>query len=153
MTFIESIQKCFKNFVVWRGRAQRSEFWWFALFAMAGSMILSIVDTSLFGETVVTDNGFSSSTDTPIFSGIFFLIIFLPYLSVIVRRLHDTNRSGWWYWIVLVPIIGFILIIVWAASKGTEGSNNYGADPLNGRNGDDGDDDYSRSSIPTVNRD
>ena len=49
-----------------------------------------------------------------------------------VRRLHDTDRSGWWYWIALIPLIGAILLIVWFCSRGTEGANRYGADTLGG---------------------
>jgi len=153
MTFLESIQTCFSKYVVWKGRAQRSEFWWFVLFAWATSIVLSIVDSIAFGVTAVTENGFTSSTNTPIFSGLFALIIFLPFLSVVVRRLHDTNKSGWWYWIGLIPLVGAIILIVFMASKGTEGTNSYGLDPLGGTGGDDDGEDFSKSNIPPVNRD
>ena len=56
----------------------------------------------------------------------------LPHLAVMVRRLHDTGRSGWWYWIALIPLIGAILLLVWFCSRGTVGSNQYGSDPLGG---------------------
>ncbi|HHB81462.1 MAG TPA: DUF805 domain-containing protein, partial [Aliiroseovarius sp.] len=84
--------------------------------------------------------------------GLFMLATFLPNISVMVRRLHDTDRSGWWYWIVLVPLIGFILLIVWFASKGTTGDNRFGPDPLGGQGGFGGGDDYRRSDIPSVPR-
>ena len=58
------------------------------------------------------------------------LALLLPNLAVLVRRLHDTDRSGWWYWIILVPLIGGILVLVWFCSRGTDGGNRYGADPL-----------------------
>jgi uncharacterized membrane protein YhaH (DUF805 family) len=58
--------------------------------------------------------------------------LLLPSLSVLVRRLHDTDRSGWYYWIVLIPLIGSIVLLVWFCSRGTEGSNTYGPDPLGG---------------------
>jgi len=47
-----------------------------------------------------------------------------------VRRLHDTDRTGWWYWIILIPVVGIILMLVWLASRGTRGDNRYGSDPL-----------------------
>jgi uncharacterized membrane protein YhaH (DUF805 family) len=58
--------------------------------------------------------------------------LLLPSLAVLVRRLHDTDRSGWYYWIVLIPLIGSIVLLVWFCSRGTEGSNTYGPDPLGG---------------------
>lgn len=129
MTFIESIKACFGKYVTWQGRASRSEFWWFVLFNFAGSFILGL----LGGIPGI----------------IFSIVVFLPALAVFIRRLHDTNRSGWWYWIALVPIVGFILLIVWAATQGTDGDNDFGTDPLGGAGGDDD----QGSSIPAVERD
>jgi len=57
------------------------------------------------------------------------LAIMLPYISVAVRRLHDIGRSGWWYWIALIPLVGFILLIVWFARKGDSGPNQFGPEP------------------------
>lgn len=148
MTFSESVRTCFKKYVTFSGRATRSEFWWFVLFAWGGSILLSLVDSFLFGTTVVTENGFSASTNTPIFSTIFGLATLLPGLSVAVRRLHDINKSGWWYWIILVPLIGFIVLIVWFATDGTRGPNRFGPDPY----GDGGHDDGLTSSVPNVPR-
>ena len=148
MDFMTAVKTCFSKYVTFSGRARRSEFWWFVLFVFVGSIALSIVDSVLFGTTTVTDNGFSSSTDTPILSGLFTLAILLPYISVAVRRLHDIDRSGWWYWIGLIPLIGFILLIVWFARVGTSGSNTYGEDPLGGSS----DQGLSASSIPPVDR-
>jgi uncharacterized membrane protein YhaH (DUF805 family) len=61
-----------------------------------------------------------------------FLANFLPSISVLVRRLHDTGRSGWWYWIALVPLVGPILLLIWLCTRGTFGGNEYGPDPLAG---------------------
>lgn len=153
MTFSESIRTCIGKYVTFSGRAVRSEFWWFALFVFAGNMLLGIVDSLLFGTTVTTDTGFSASTDTPILSGIFGLAMLLPMISVAVRRLHDVGRSGWWYWIALVPLVGFILLIVWWATDGNRGPNGYGEDPKSGPGGGDAGGDYTTSRIPTVPRD
>jgi len=62
--------------------------------------------------------------------GVTYIGIFLPSLSVAVRRLHDTNHSGWWYWIALVPIIGGLVLFVFMCMRGTDGLNDYGLDPL-----------------------
>lgn len=155
MTFQDSVKTCFSKYVTFSGRAARSEYWWFMLFVFAGNIVLSIVDSTLFGTTVVTDTGFSASTDTPVLSGLFGLATILPGISVAVRRLHDIDKSGWWYWIILVPLIGFILLIVWFATGGTRGPNRFGADPLGAGGGGlaSGGADLSPSNIPTVPRD
>ncbi len=152
MDFMTAVKTCFGKYVTFSGRAQRSEFWWFVLFLMVANFILTMVDSFLFGTVTTMPGGFQAETNTPIFSGIFGLATFLPGISVAVRRLHDTDRSGWWYWIILVPIIGFILLIVWFATKGTHGENRFGQDPLGGSGSDDGGD-YARSNIPNVSND
>jgi len=63
---------------------------------------------------------------------LFSLATFLPSIAVTVRRLHDRNQTGWWWWLWLVPVIGWIVLIVWYCIKGTEGDNAYGHDPLGG---------------------
>lgn len=150
MDFMTSIKTCFSKYVTFSGRAQRSEFWWFVLFTFLVSIALSVVDSVLFGTTTTTATSFESSTDTPILSVLFSLAILLPSISVAVRRLHDLDRTGWWYWLFLVPIIGFIILIVWFASKGTAGDNRYGPDPLGGEGTESGD--FRKSSIPSVDR-
>jgi uncharacterized membrane protein YhaH (DUF805 family) len=91
MTFEESIKTCFAKYAIFQGRASRSEYWWFALFIMLGSMAASIVDARL--------------------SGLFTLGTLLPSLAAATRRLHDTGRSGWWQLVVLVPVLGFLALI------------------------------------------
>ncbi len=153
MTFSESVRTCFSKYVTFSGRAVRSEFWWFALFVFGGQIALSIVDSVVFGTTTTTEYGFEASTETPILSGIFALATFLPMVSVAVRRLHDRDKSGWWYWLGLIPVVGIIILIVWFATEGTRGANRFGPDPLGG------DDDYgggaglTASSVPNVPRD
>ncbi len=154
MDFQTAVRTCFSKYVTFSGRAARSELWWYVLFVIVVNFLLTFVDSFLFGTTVTTEYGFSASTNTPIFSGLFMLATLLPSISVAVRRLHDTDRSGWWYWIGLVPLIGAILLIVWFASKGTSGKNRFGPDPLGGKPyGDDDDGDYAPSSIPSVSND
>jgi uncharacterized membrane protein YhaH (DUF805 family) len=82
----------------------------------------------------------------------------MPSLSAMVRRLHDTDRSGWWYWLALVPLIGIIILIVWWATEGTRGPNRFGDDPLNpgaggGGYGAYGGEGLTASSVPKVPRD
>jgi len=100
MTFSESIRTCFSKFATFDGRASRSEFWWFFLFSW-----LCAVVTGLVSETL---------------SGLFSLIVLLPSLSVGARRLHDTDRSGWFLLLWLIPLVGWILVLVWAAQEAKE---------------------------------
>ncbi len=132
MTFQESIKTCLSKYVTFSGRAQRSEFWWFVLFSFVGSIVLSWVDIALFGSTTVSPGSISGSTDTPVLSGLFSLALLLPSISVTVRRLHDLDKSGWWFWLWLIPLIGWIILIVWYATGGVRGENRFGPDPLKG---------------------
>jgi uncharacterized membrane protein YhaH (DUF805 family) len=105
-----------KKYTEFSGRASRKEFWLFTLFNTLAYLILGIVGLVL---------------DLPL--GLLYgLGTWLPVISVQVRRLHDTNRSGWCWWLVLLPLIGFIIVFVWMVSRGTEGDNDYGPDPLYG---------------------
>lgn len=134
MTFLEAIKTGLSKYVVWKGRASRSEFWFFMLFALLAAIVASFID-SILGTTMTTVNPMTGLEQSAGYGYVYMLValgLFLPNLSVMVRRLHDTNRSGWWYWIVLIPIVGWILLIVWFATKGTTGDNEYGPDPLGG---------------------
>lgn len=101
--FVAAIKKGFKGYVVWNARSTRSEYWWWALFAFIVGIIAGALDSLVF-----TTNNFGLGPVGSIIS----LVFFLPGLSVLVRRLHDTDRSGWWVWILLIPIVGFIVLLV-----------------------------------------
>ena len=107
MTFSKSISTCMGKYVDFNGRATRPEYWWFYLF----TVLLS------WGSLIVDNSG--------IVSGIVNLALLLPSLAVAARRLHDTNRSGWWM-LISLTIIGLIPLIIWLASKGNDQSNEYG---------------------------
>jgi uncharacterized membrane protein YhaH (DUF805 family) len=114
MGFGEAIATCFQKYVVFSGRAVRSEFWYWALFEMILLVVLAIVDAIVFGAS------------TGVLSTLASLALFLPGLAVWARRLHDINRSGWWQLIAFVPLIGVIVLIVWACKRGTPGPNRFG---------------------------
>ena len=73
--------------------------------------------------------------NTTVLSSIWSLATFLPSLAVGIRRLHDTDRSGWWWLISFIPLIGIIVLIVFWCSAGIPGSNRFGPDPLGGPQG------------------
>jgi uncharacterized membrane protein YhaH (DUF805 family) len=107
--FIEALEK----YADFTGRARRKAYWMFFLFYMLFYMGFVVIDAVL---------------GTEIFSIIFSLALLVPSISVAARRLHDTGRSGWWQLIVLIPIIGFIIIIVFLVQDSHD-TNNYGVNP------------------------
>jgi len=110
-----------KKYAVFSGRAQRSEFWYFVLFNIIVSVVLSLIDRIL-GTTY-------GSAGAGILSSIYSLAVLIPSIAVAVRRLHDTDRSGWWILIGLIPIIGWIVLIVFYVKDSQPGENKYGLNP------------------------
>lgn len=109
-----------KRFADFEGRSRRSEYWYFVLFSTIISYSLMLIP-SFFGSTMAM-----------IGSGLYFIwaiAVLIPSLAVGVRRLHDTNKSGWWLLIALIPILGAIALLVFLASDGDVGKNQYGHDP------------------------
>ncbi len=119
MGFQEAVKAFFSNYAKFDGRSARSEYWWPVL-AMAIVNYLIILPIQL-----LVSEGFGG-----ILSLVFSLAVIIPTIAVAVRRLHDTDKSGWWYLLVFVPIIGWIALIVFFATAGTSGSNRFGSDPL-----------------------
>ncbi|MEZ4791944.1 MAG: DUF805 domain-containing protein [Gelidibacter sp.] len=109
------------NYANFQGRARREEYWMFVLFNM-----LIIIGIVLFSFML------AKLTDMPAFIGLYFIYILgiiIPSLAVAVRRLHDTNKSGWFYLIALIPFIGSIWLLVLFVTEGDKGPNQYGPDP------------------------
>ena len=110
-----------KKYAVFGGRSRRKEYWYFVLFSLIVSLILSAID-ALLGT-------FSSSTNVGLLGGIYGLAIIIPSIAVSVRRLHDIDRTGWWVLISLVPVIGTLVLLVFAVLAGTPGQNRFGPNP------------------------
>ncbi|MRX69192.1 Uncharacterized membrane protein YhaH, DUF805 family [Flavobacterium resistens] len=111
----------FENYANFSGRARRSEYWYYTLATIIISIILAILDFSL-GLTI-GDSG------AGILRAIYGLLVLLPGLAVMVRRLHDVGKSGWFFLIILLPLAGVIWLLVLLCTEGDRGSNAYGADP------------------------
>lgn len=120
MEFGTAVKTCFSKYATFSGRACRSEYWYYVLFLWIIGIVASILDLSLHAPTTVYSP----------FSSIVLIVTLLPSLGVVVRRLHDVNRSGWWYFIVLIPLIGFVVLLIWLCKKGVSGPNRFGHDPL-----------------------
>ncbi|HCT5803791.1 DUF805 domain-containing protein [Acinetobacter nosocomialis] len=105
----QAILTCFKKFADFKGRARRREFWYFELFCVLLSLLLSFMNEDL--------------------ATLAMLITLIPNIAVNVRRLHDIDRSGWWMLIALVPIVGVLLLLFWASQEGNPSANQYGESP------------------------
>lgn len=110
-----------RKYAVFSGRSRRREYWFFALFSWLISIGLVIID--LFAGTLSAEAGIG------LFSGLFGLAMIIPSLAVSVRRLHDIGKSGWWLLIGFIPIIGAIVLIVFACLDSQPGANAYGPNP------------------------
>ena len=110
-----------KKYVTFEGRARRKEYWFFTLFNMLASMALGFVD-GMFG-LMDPDVGVGA------LGAIYSLAVILPSIAVCVRRLHDTNRSGWFLLLTLIPIIGWIALIIFSVQDSDDGDNRYGSNP------------------------
>src|SRR6185437_5772244 len=104
-----------KRYAVFTGRAARTEFWMFALFNVIVSVVLTLVDNLL---------GLGA-----LLAGLYSLAVLLPSIGVGIRRLHDTGRSGWWLLISFVPLVGAIVLLVFAVQDSQPGDNQYGPNP------------------------
>ena len=124
--------KALKQYVDFSGRARRREYWMFFLVNLVIVIVLSLVDTMLgTGGFRATSGGgsFYAANSLGLLSGLYSLAVLLPAIAVAVRRLHDTDRSGWWILIGLIPIIGGIILLVFYVLEGTRGPNRFGPDP------------------------
>lgn len=135
MNFGQAIASGFSNYVNFSGRASRSEYWYWVLFVILAEIVTSAIDYVIDRQVTTT---------------LFGLAVFLPGLAVTVRRLHDLDRSGWWILLffvpvaivmfhrpaqrdddrVYIPLVGAMVQIIWYCTKGTDGPNRFGSDPL-----------------------
>jgi uncharacterized membrane protein YhaH (DUF805 family) len=118
MTFSEAVKSGFDHYVKFDGRASRPAYWWWFLFTILVAVAASIIDAAIGSFGVI--------------SGIAGLALLLPDLSEAIRRLHDTDHSGWWVLIGLIPIIGFIVLLVFYLRQSDPGENRYGPPPAEG---------------------
>jgi len=116
MNFPTAVKTCFQKYLDFKGRALRSEYWYFFLFAVLVMIVLAFAEKFLFIG--------------PYPSLIISVVFFLPQIFAATRRLHDIGRSGWWQLIALVPVIGALVLLYWMIKKGQAGDNAYGPNPL-----------------------
>ena len=110
-----------KNYATFSGRARRKEYWMFFLISALISIVLTLLDILL--------GTYSMEYEAGLFSGLYSLLILIPSIAVVVRRLHDSDRSGWWILISLIPLIGVIVLFVFICLDSQPGTNRFGANP------------------------
>ncbi|GMA23393.1 membrane protein [Luteimicrobium album] len=115
MSLVDSVRSVLTNYANFSGRARRSEYWWFALAAAVVFIILAALG--------------QASSIFMVLYGLVGLALIVPGLAVAVRRLHDTDKSGWFVLLGLIPLVGEIILIVFYATAGSDGPNRFGPSP------------------------
>lgn len=114
-----------KNAVNFSGRARRKAYWMFVLFYVIFAFVAGVLD-GILGTTV------NPKTGMGVIGGLYIFLMLLPLIALSIRRLHDTDRSGWWFLINFVPLIGGLVFFVFTLLEGTRGDNRFGPDPKAG---------------------
>lgn len=124
MTFKESITTCLTKYAVFTGRAPRSEYWWFLVGQLVAGFIVGFI-AGFLGLVLGVGHSLSNLASIVLTIG-----LFLPALGVAIRRLHDIGKSGWWYLLVFIPIIGWLLLLYWFVQPSVSETNEYGEAPV-----------------------
>ena len=125
MNFVQAVKSYFIRWNDFKGRSSRSEYWWATLFTYLVIILLQVVQVMLAqAESVL-------ALVAMITILVFLLFLTIASFAVMVRRLHDVNRSGWWF-LIYFTIIGIFVLLYWYVQKGDEADNRYGSDPLSG---------------------
>ncbi|MCX7035314.1 MAG: DUF805 domain-containing protein [Proteobacteria bacterium] len=115
------LKEVIAKYATFRGRARRREYWRYILYYVIAFVALVLVD--------MLTGTFNMESQLGFLSGLFLLFMLIPSVAVAVRRLHDTERSGWWVLLALLPLIGQLVLLFFFIQEGDEGDNAYGPDP------------------------
>lgn len=126
MGFGEAIKSFWSNYSTFKGRSRRSEYWWIQLFLVLTNLAVAAIDLALMDGDV---DRFIANGGGGIVGLVWILVTIVPALAVLVRRLHDTGKSGWWVLIGFVPFVGTIVLFVFSVLDSDAGDNKYGASP------------------------
>ena len=120
MSFGDAVSSCFRKYATFAGRARRSEFWWWTVFACTSSLAATFLD-GLTGRADADGTG-----TVPLLVA---LVLVLPSVAVAVRRLHDTDRSGWFVVLGVVPVVGAVIVLALCAQDGVRANTIHGCSP------------------------
>ncbi len=122
-----AVRTVLKNYAVFSGRAGRPEFWYWVLALFLVSMVLAVLEGAILAPLFGYES-FSPEFGQPL-GTLLSIAVFLPALAVTVRRLHDTDHSGWWVLLGFIPVIGALVLLWWYIQPGTAGDNRFGPPP------------------------
>ncbi len=131
MNFTQAVKSYFLKWNDFRSRSSRSEYWWATLFVTLASFPVGLIVGLVIGFLSVTA-GFSETAMDIVLAIVMLpvqIFIIIASTCLVIRRLHDVDKSGWWY-LIIFTIIGMIPLLIWYCSKGTDGDNRFGKDPL-----------------------
>ena len=126
MGFGEAVKSFWSHYSKFKGRSRRSEYWWIQLFLVLTNLAVAAIDLVLMNGDV---DRFIANGGGGIVGLIWILVTIVPALAVLVRRLHDTGKSGWWVLIGFVPLVGGIVLLVFAVLDSDSGENKFGESP------------------------
>jgi uncharacterized membrane protein YhaH (DUF805 family) len=124
MNFSSAVKTVLSKYIDFQGRAIRSEYWYWILALVLLSIVLAIIEGAVLAPALGFEP-FAPEAGQPL-RMVMVLAILLPTFAVTVRRLHDIDRSGWWLFLQLVPVIGALILLWWYIQPGTETQNNFG---------------------------
>jgi len=124
MSFGEAVKSFWSHYATFKGRARRSEYWFIQLFLIVTNLAVAAIDLALMGGDV---DRFMANGGGGIVGLIWIFVTIVPALAVLVRRLHDTDKSGWWVLLGLVPFVGGVVLLVFTVLDSTAGENKHGA--------------------------
>ena len=126
MRFAEAIKSFWTKYATFKGRSRRSEYWWIQLFLVLTNLAVAAIDLALMDGDV---ERFIANGGGGIVGLVWILVTIVPALAVLVRRLHDTGKSGWWALIGFVPLVGAIVLLVLTVLDSDRGENKHGPSP------------------------
>ena len=126
MDFQTALRSFWKRYRDFRGRSRRSEYWFIQLFLVVTNIAVAIIDLALMGWDV---DRFIANGGGGIVGLVWILVTIVPALAVLVRRLHDTGKSGWWALVGLLPLVGAIVLLVFTVTDSSPGENKFGLSP------------------------
>ena len=126
MGFGEAVKSFWSKYATFKGRSRRSEYWFIQLFLVLTNLAVAAIDLILMNGDV---ERFIANGGGGIVGLIWILVTIVPALAVLVRRLHDTGKSGWWVLIGLVPFVGTVVLFVFSVLNSDAGENKYGESP------------------------
>ena len=126
MDFQRALRSFWKRYRDFRGRSRRSEYWFIQLFLVVTNIAVAIIDLALMGWDV---DRFIANGGGGIVGLVWILVTIVPAVAVLVRRLHDTGKSGWWALVGFLPLVGAVVLLVFTVTDSSPGENKFGLSP------------------------